>query len=65
MSWFSKTQLVAARNADLIHPGIKGRLLPQLNTCTRSCTSDSDCNDCWTCCHCGSVLGFSPFCKTG
>lgn len=62
MSWLSKTQVVAARNVDNVLSGVNRRLIQQLHTCTRDCASDSDCDDCWVCCNCTSVLNTQKTC---
>ncbi|OIT21537.1 hypothetical protein A4A49_34020 [Nicotiana attenuata] len=58
--WFSKMQVMAARDIDYDVSPMERRLLPQLNTCLRSCTSDSDCSDCILCCHC-NYMTFNTF----
>ncbi|OIT04682.1 hypothetical protein A4A49_38212 [Nicotiana attenuata] len=57
--WFSKTQVMAARNVDPNNvSGLRRKLLPQLNnillTCGNACgiTNGEDCSDCWFCCDC-------------
>ncbi|OIT20255.1 hypothetical protein A4A49_64931 [Nicotiana attenuata] len=53
---FSNNQVVAASDIDHVLSEFTKRLLPQLNTCFRSCTSDSDCSDCWICCTCRNTM---------
>ncbi|OIT19779.1 hypothetical protein A4A49_41970 [Nicotiana attenuata] len=47
----------AAPNVDLDVSKMARRLLPQLNTCLRSCENDSGCSDCWLCCTCKDFYG--------
>ncbi|OIT07853.1 hypothetical protein A4A49_05366 [Nicotiana attenuata] len=55
--WFlTKQQVIATPDVDHVLSGLKRRVLPQLNTCLRPCTSDSDCSDCWTCCTCSHSI---------
>ncbi|KAJ8557330.1 hypothetical protein K7X08_002955 [Anisodus acutangulus] len=54
--WFSKTQVLGARDVKRNFSQLERRLLPQLNTCERICNSDSDCSDCWICCRCRPIL---------
>ncbi|OIT02643.1 hypothetical protein A4A49_07936, partial [Nicotiana attenuata] len=53
--WFSNKQVMAANGVDYDNSELKRRLLPQLSTCWRYCTSDDDCSDCWTCCKCSGI----------
>ncbi|OIT35262.1 hypothetical protein A4A49_24478 [Nicotiana attenuata] len=58
VSGFSNNQVEATPDVDHVLSEFTKRLLPQLNTCFRSCTSNSDCSDCWVCCACKyAVLG--------
>ncbi|OIT19830.1 hypothetical protein A4A49_53467 [Nicotiana attenuata] len=62
-SWFAKIHVIAAR--DMVGQelsGLKRRLLPQLNTCFRSCTSHKNCSsDCWICCYCEPSVATGAF----
>ncbi|OIT30900.1 hypothetical protein A4A49_27480 [Nicotiana attenuata] len=57
--WFSKRQVMAARNVDPNNvSGLTRKLLPQLNdilpTCGKACgiSNGEDCSGCWFCCDC-------------
>ncbi|KAJ8544789.1 hypothetical protein K7X08_017372 [Anisodus acutangulus] len=60
-TWFSKTQVFAVRDVNRNFSQFERRLLPQLNTCERSCNSDSDCSDCWICCRCLPVVAETTY----
>ncbi|OIT01017.1 hypothetical protein A4A49_07155 [Nicotiana attenuata] len=61
----TNTTVGATQDVDLNLLGMRKRLLPQLNTCLRSCKSSLDCNDCWVCCACGfSITLGGPMCLT-
>ncbi|OIT01016.1 hypothetical protein A4A49_07153 [Nicotiana attenuata] len=61
----TNTKVEAVLDVDHNLSGMRKRLLPQLNTCFRSCTSSLDCNDCWVCCACGfSITLGGPLCLT-
>lgn len=62
---FSKIQVMAARDVDNDLSKIQGRLLPRLNTCFRSCKSNSDCSDCWVCCSCDYMTFYTFQCGIG
>ncbi|OIT19177.1 hypothetical protein A4A49_44117 [Nicotiana attenuata] len=60
VSWLPKTLIMATRDIERDLSGFGRRLLPELNTCLRSCTPhSSDCSDCWVCCACmhNALLG--------
>ncbi|OIT22705.1 hypothetical protein A4A49_30025 [Nicotiana attenuata] len=54
--WFSKMQVMAARDDSQDLSRLERRLLPQRNdilTCARDCKYNSECKaDCWICCIC-------------
>lgn len=71
MSWFLKTEVLAAPDVNYDVSGLKRRLLPQIIDFTliyyRVCNFDSDCNDCWSfsCCRCLTGSCFIWLCVIG